>query len=86
MIAIIIKFYVFRCLVSLLSRRSNLTKSESIQLATMLTPLLQGHVMAGDLEKHIFLQTPEQTLRFIDGCKDFLMGRHNYSANSRHVI
>lgn len=69
----------------LLSRSSNLTKSESIQLASMLAPLLQGQVMASDLEKHIFLQSPEQTLRFIDGCKDFLMGRNDSRANSRHV-
>jgi hypothetical protein len=71
--------------VSVLSSGSNLTKSESIQLACMLTPVLQGLVMASDLEKHIFLQSPEQTLRFIDGCKDFLMGRHNSIANSRHT-
>jgi hypothetical protein len=55
-------------------------------LASLLNPLLKGQVLAHDLEKHIFLQSPEQVLRFIDGCKDYLMNKSNYSAKSRQVL
>ncbi|XP_059468827.1 serine/threonine-protein kinase/endoribonuclease ire-1-like [Neocloeon triangulifer] len=72
-----------RFLVDNLARKSTLSRNDSILLVSLAYPLLTGLTLAQNLENHVFLQSPENVLRFIDGCKDFLMSRSCPMAESR---